>query len=661
MSTTYRSDIDGLRAIAVLSVVGFHAFPSRFMGGFVGVDVFFVISGFLISSVIYKGKKENEFTFTDFYARRIKRIFPALVVVLVACTIFGWLFLIPSDFLLLGKDVAAGAAFISNFELLQEQGYFDTAAELKPLLHLWSLGVEEQFYIVWPLLMALAWRKQNAPLVIAKIIFVVSFVLNVVLTNASAPVAFYIPVTRFWELMLGCILAIATLDTAKPSTFAGVAFDRFARLNSWTQKVAREATSWIGITFLVFSVLLINKERPFPGWWALMPTFGAILLILGGSTAWINRRMLAHPALVYIGLISYPLYLWHWPLLSFARLLHGGEPSTLTKTTCIFVSFILAELTYRFIEKPIRFRTAAHTSKTVFASIALATIGVVGVTIFVYDGLPSRFPVEIQNSIRDYSKASLVAYRNNVCFLNIDAGFSQFGKECEEFGQSGGKKIVLWGDSHAAQLFPGLEQVWRRDHAFDLVQYTASSCPPLFSFVITAHEKCTSINDDIAQKIALLIPDTVIMAGYWVAYYQSGDPEAIDEAIRQTVNRLKSMGVRRIIGIGQFPIWTVPPPRILSQIYSPFARISTSEPEELGHNKALLNWRAFDTDRTVKKAFVKAGATFVSPKSTLCNTEGCLLIVPHLNGMPMDWDTNHMTIAGSIFFITSNERTLLED
>ena len=631
------------------------------MGGFVGVDVFFVISGFLISSVIYKGKKEGEFTFTDFYARRIKRIFPALVVVLVACTIFGWLFFIPSDFLFLGKDVAAGAAFISNFELLQEQGYFDTAAELKPLLHLWSLGVEEQFYIVWPLLMALAWRKQNAPLVIAKIIFVVSFVLNVVLTKANAPIAFYLPITRFWELMVGCILAIATLDKAKPTTFASVAFARFGRLNSWTQNVARESASWIGIAFLVFSIFLINKERSFPGWWALMPTFGAVLLIFGGSTTWINSRVLAHPGLVYVGLISYPLYLWHWPLLSFARILHSGEPSTLTKTMCIFVSFILADVTYRFIEKPIRFRTTARIAKTVFASIALATISVIGVTIFAYDGLPSRFPIEIQNSIRDYSKASLVAYRNNECFLNIDAGFSQFGKECEEFGQSGGKKIVLWGDSHAAQLFPGLEQVWKRDHAFDLVQYTASSCAPLFSFAATAHEKCISVNDDIARKIALLSPDTVIMAGFWAAYYQASDPEVIDDAIHVTVNRLKSMGVRRIIGIGQFPIWTVPPQRILGQIYSPFARFSTNEPRDLGRNKTLLDWRAFDTDKIVKKAFLKTGATFVSPKSTLCNTEGCLLIVPHLNGAPIDWDTNHMTIAGSIFFITSNEHTLLED
>ena len=258
----YRGDVDGLRAVAVLLVIGFHFFPRYVPGGFIGVDVFFVISGFLITRLIVVGLEDGSFTLADFYARRIRRIFPALALVLAVSLVAGWLLLFPLDYRDLGKHAAAAAVFIANFTFLNEAGYFDTSSELKPLLHLWSLGVEEQFYIVWPVLMLLAWRWRYSPFLIAAGLLVASFAWNVWLTGSNQLAAFYLPFTRFWELMLGGILAIASLvaaDRGGPS----------ARI--------REALSLSGLALLAAAVVLISRERAFPGWWAALPTIGTAL------------------------------------------------------------------------------------------------------------------------------------------------------------------------------------------------------------------------------------------------------------------------------------------------------------------------------------------------------------------------------------------------
>src|SRR5262249_6284952 len=253
------------------------------------------------------------------------------------------------------------------------------------------------------------------------------------------------------------------------------------------------------------------------------------------------------------------------------------------------------------------------------------------------------------------------AYRAAGCFLTPDNLGSRFDG-CNEHGKSGGKNIVVWGDSHAAHLVPGLSQL-AKSHGFNLIQYTVGSCLPLFSFETTIHQKkCSDAYEIVAEKIALLRPDRVIMAGSWFTYYILPDGGRIDELIRLTVERLKSMGVQRIIGVGQFPHWTAPPQRILSRIYSPFSELLNLEPiEQLQDNKSLIVWGAFDVDERLKNAFLKAGATFISPKSTLCNDNGCRLLVPGDRGAPMEWDVSHLTVAGSIYFITANERELLSD
>lgn len=311
----YRADIDGLRAIAVLAVVGFHAFPGRFKGGFIGVDIFFIISGFLISSILFSNLENDRFSFVEFYANRIKRIFPALIVVLSACFAFGWFVMFPDEYQQLGKHITAGSAFVSNFGFWQESGYFDTTSELKPLLHLWSLGIEEQFYIVWPLLLWLLWKKRFNLLILAVLITLVSFVYSVRTVLQDPVAAFYSPLSRCWELMIGSILAYQNLH--QPLWIEGIAQRATSFLGgnglmraSKGSNTLKDVMAFCGMALIVWGFLFITKEKPFPGSWALFPALGTYLIVAAGPQAYFNRTILSRRLLVWVGLISYPLYLW---------------------------------------------------------------------------------------------------------------------------------------------------------------------------------------------------------------------------------------------------------------------------------------------------------------------------------------------------------------
>lgn len=302
----YRADIDGLRAIAVLCVVGFHAFPLLLKGGFVGVDVFFVISGFLISTIIYESMDKNTFSFREFYARRIRRIFPALILVMFACYMFGWFALLADEYSQLGKHIAAGAGFVSNLIFWQEAGYFDNEAHTKPLLHLWSLGIEEQFYIVWPLVLYLAWKINVNILLLCIIIAVISFLYNVYYVNGNnVSAAFYSPVSRFWELLIGSSLAYVMFRKISFSKSIVLYCNKLlvnpfhGRINEMQVMQLHNLQSIIGVSLIGLAVLLLDKESLFPGWWALFPTIGTYLIISAGPYAWLNHKVLSNRVLVW--------------------------------------------------------------------------------------------------------------------------------------------------------------------------------------------------------------------------------------------------------------------------------------------------------------------------------------------------------------------------
>ena len=459
----YRADIDGLRAIAVLSVVCFHAFPYWLKGGFIGVDIFFVISGFLISTIIFENLDKGTFSFSEFYARRINRIFPALILVLIACFAFGWFALLADEYKQLGKHIAAGAGFVSNFVFWNESGYFDNAAETKPLLHLWTLGIEEQFYIVWPLLLWSAWKRKFNLLSLTLVITTLSFALNIKGLHSDAVATFYSPQTRFWELLIGSTLAYVTLY--KPNLLA----TKKQKLNTYLNAIIyapssqsndntlRNIQAIIGATLIGIGLLLITKERHFPGTWALLPTLGAVLIISAGSQAWLNRVILSNRILVWFGLISFPLYLWHWPLLSFARIVESETPARNIRIAAVVISIALAWLTYKFIEKPIRFGKFGNT-KTIVLAVLMIAIGSIGYISYKHNGFSS-----IRTSISgiNYSGNDIVKLTENDPISHSNCmkmyNLSRNIRYCS-VSTSDKPNIALIGDSHSAALYNGLSE-----------------------------------------------------------------------------------------------------------------------------------------------------------------------------------------------------------
>ena len=447
---SYRPDIDGLRAVAVVVVVLYHAFPDLLPGGFVGVDIFFIISGYLISSVLFQSIHSNSFSIFDFYSRRIRRIFPALSLVLLATGIFGWFALRADEFAQLGKHIAAGAGFVSNLVLWGESGYFDAAAESKPLLHLWSLGIEEQFYFFFPLVLWAAWKLKQKLLVVTAVIATGSFIWNLYQYSRDTTALFYSPQTRFWELMIGAILAYITVS---PTPLKKLVSDRFSSLRAQ-----------VGVVFVVLAVVSGAWAGAYPGAWALFPTIGATLLISAGPHTWINKHVLSQKVMVGIGLISYPLYLWHWPLLTYARILEGRTPPVSTRVWCVIASFVLAYATYRLIEKPLRFHARQRTVTFGLAS-AVLLVGAGGFITSANDGFENRNvnlrEVKFAGDIGHVEFHEYVETKFFPCTPDTVRAQAETWEgmiRCSQSRDDIPVDTILLGDSHAEHLFIGLAE-----------------------------------------------------------------------------------------------------------------------------------------------------------------------------------------------------------
>src|SRR5512132_795041 len=485
----YRPDVDGLRAVAVLSVIAFHAFPKAIAGGFIGVDIFFVISGYLISSLILSGLKSGSFSFIDFYARRARRIFPALTVVLIFVWGLGWLALDPTQFAALGKHIVAGAAFAANIVTYFEVGYFDAPASTKPLLHLWSLGVEEQFYLIFPILIVLVWRHRSATLILG-VIAVASFALNVVTVRYSPSFAFFLPLTRFWEFLAGTLLA-----------YDSVKFGWTARFEANARR--DNAASAIGMLMILVGIFIISAEG-YPGWWALLPVIGTALMIWAGQHAWINRKILANQKLVYIGLISYPLYLWHWPLLVIGKTIVADySPLNLhlrtTTIVAVALSFVLSWLTYEFVERPIRTRRFSIGLRWVGGACAasLAAVGLVGGITLRTDGFPGRYPTEIQALL---APAAILDW-----------------PPTHEKKNSAGPLVIAYGDSNAQHLIPGFT-VLQNERTFRVKLMQWVHCPPLDDVKSSEVENCQKQLIAPEEEFTRLKPDIVVIGALWSRY-----------------------------------------------------------------------------------------------------------------------------------------------
>lgn len=623
----YRPDIDGLRAVAVLAVVAFHAFPLYLPGGFVGVDVFFVISGFLISSIILKGLDQGTFSFRDFYRRRIARIFPALVVVLAASLVLGWFVMLATEYRQLGRHVAAAGAFVANIAFWREAGYFDAAAESMPLLHLWSLGVEEQFYLLWPALLWFAARRRWNTFAVIAIVAAVSFFINVATVGYDRTAAFFLPSSRLWELLLGALLAYASLS-------------RRTTVQSANLKAV------VGVAFIAAAYIGVRAGDAFPGWWALLPTVGAALVIAAGPDAWINRHVLARRAPVFIGLISYPLYLWHWPVLSFARLALP-ELGTMMTGALIATSITLAWLTYVAIEKPIRYgrfvRASWRTPALASAMVVVTSTGIV----VAKDGFTTRF-----NPRYHFLSSYTYDYRNGYrarCHLRPPQTERDFASDCVDagFGAPGRTSILVWGDSYAAHLYPGLRSLADTMN-LSIAQLTADSCEPLIdpaarlgsSGGFSSTDFCARLARFVLDRVLALKPSIVLLASRW------SDPHL--ERVQRTIAALQAHGATRIILVGPVPSWHWALPKVLIQHMRRHPHSPMPERMRFGvtggpfANEVRL--RAALGARGAKGGGETAEVSYVSALDVFCRSGACLAVS---DGSLTAWDNAHLTETGS--------------
>ena len=468
LAINYRPDIDGLRGLAVLAVIAFHAFPEWVSGGFIGVDIFFVISGFLITNIIQGGLTKQNFNISAFYASRVRRLFPSLILVLLACQVFGWFALLSDEYKLLGKHISATAFLIPNWIFWSESGYFDYAANTKPLLHLWSLGVEEQFYLFWPITLYLLFIYKLNAIRITSVLLLCSLLLNLLMIEKSLSTTFFLPFTRIWELLAGSLLAF----------FTQANFVRFNPIRAQFEKykLLTHGLSFFGLLLLLIGLLFIDQDKRFPGSWAILPVLGTLLIILAGNKSWFNQSVLSSPILVRIGLISYPLYLWHWPLLSFARILEQSQPNWQIRFLSIAIAFVLALLTYYFIERPIRFGRNPKAKTYTLITLMLITASL-GFTTYISDGFKSRFSNQlIEEQISD------LAFNIPTSMDWYCSDASNEGPRCLSSGPD--PSTVVIGDSHALTIYAGLVERFK-DKGQTIGLYGGSDgCPPLLNVVI---------------------------------------------------------------------------------------------------------------------------------------------------------------------------------
>lgn len=490
----YRADIDGLRAVAIIPVIIFHAFPHLIPGGFIGVDIFFVISGFLISSIIFSSLERQRFSILDFYIRRIRRIFPALILVLIGCLLFGWFVLLADEYLRLGKHLSAGIAFISNFVYWRESGYFDNQAVSKPLLHLWSLAIEEQFYVFWPLLLAFVWKQKTGFLKITFAIAILSFVANIYLIKYHPVAAFFLPFSRFWELMLGGTLSYITLH--RPQIISNY--------------INLQAA--LGFSLILISLFTINEARAFPGWWALLPTFGAFFIIAAGPSAWLNIKILSNPPMVWFGLISYPLYLWHWPLLSFLHILDTGQIGIESRVIVLIVAIFLAWATYYYVEKPLRF--GKHKIRSAVMLVVLMAVLFI-ISIFIYKG-------HIGPRIDGPTIRKIIEARSD---WDIDTGFYTFHYDNEIFRSTksdSSNVTVFLGDSHVDQYIPRVRFLTQKypDKTHRVLFATHEGCLPIPGMFENepGHLDCNDYRNTMSHVIEDENIKNVIIGACWNCY-----------------------------------------------------------------------------------------------------------------------------------------------
>jgi peptidoglycan/LPS O-acetylase OafA/YrhL len=613
-SGAHRKDIDGLRAVAILPVVLYHFNLGIFPGGFVGVDIFFVISGFVIAGSLASDLHHGRFSILNFYFKRVRRILPAYVVMALITALVCLAVLLPDDLADFGKSLIAASTFVSNIYFWKTSGYFAATAHAKPLLHTWSLSVEEQFYIFAPIGFFLIHRYGGRRwLVFLGPVFVASLLACVAAVFVAPTAGFFLLPTRAWELLLGALAALV----GPPAPRA---------------RLLREGLALAGAGLVLFSLLAIHEDDPFPGWNALFPCFGAMLIIQAGAGAgvqtqapqtqapWLNRLLSTRP-FVFIGLISYSLYLIHWPIASLARYVSLRDPTTLEACAMIAASLVLAVLSWRFVEQPFRHIRVNRRALVLSVGAVSILIGAsIGGAIVLAKGAPGRFPHFVQHKI-----SGTEFWGGDRCFnQNPSKPIDWSAAACTRIhGRRG--RILVWGDSFAAQYMPGIILNAPRIDA-DVLQYTFAGCPPILAYFSYARVGCSISNSRVPGIVRREHIDTVVIAARWTA-----TPSITLARLADTIAALKASGAKVYV-IGQAP-----------EFSADVQQIDYISGQHAMPGKAT--WPIyFDTKINPKMAAFAKGAVFIDPLSRLCDGVRC----PYRDGSHFYYaDYGHFSTYGS--------------
>jgi len=628
----YRPDIDGLRAIAVLAVVVFHAGFHGLLGGFIGVDVFFVISGYLIGGQVFREAVVDEFRFSQFYARRVRRILPALYVLLAVLFGLGAVLLTPLELRELGKEAFAAVFGASNLLFYTAGGYFDPASDHLPLLMSWSLGVEEQFYIVFPILVLLCLRirpRLFMPILILGTL--VSFVGSIALTHLNPKAAFYLLPTRAWELGLGAVVALSE-----------------RRMRAWP--VSRPVVNLAAIAAVAALAAAMALYRPayaFPGWYVLIPTIATAILIATPSSLF-NRQVLSWKPFVLIGKISYSWYLWHWPLFFLNRIL-APDGKGLPPIALLVLSLVPAVASWRWVEQPFRRRVLGEKAVLVRYGAVAVLIALPALLFFLTDGWPSRFSPAVRQMSRTVSEA-----RADPCLAPYGAVSPQDPATC--LPAFAGPRVLVLGDSHGSAIAPGFKALAARE-GFGFGQITKSSCPPLWGFAReepgrTGHlAQCQAFQREAFAYVERHPEiEVVVLAGYWPSDMSLTDGKGatvpLADALDATVARLTAAG-RRVVLVDDVPSFRFDP---YSRVVGDMVPARAAAQRWFARTPGVFAARGdeiFDDPATSilrSVANTRPGVTFLDTKARLCGQEGCRYGAPDTLYY---FDFQHLTATGA--------------
>jgi peptidoglycan/LPS O-acetylase OafA/YrhL len=618
----YRPDIDGIRALAVLAVVIFHA-KLGLSGGYAGVDVFFVISGFLITGIILRELKHGTFSFLSFWERRIRRILPALAAVTAAILAAGWFLLVPDDYRSLGRQILALVLCASNVQLYREDGYFATRSEEKPALHTWSLSVEEQFYLAAPFLLWLAfrWNRQKAIPATLATITALSFALAVYASYRKPSAAFFLLPFRAWELGVGSLLALAPILRSR---------------------LLCNAASWTGLVLILATFLFYPEGIRFPGVTALPPVMGTALLIWAGcgnpSPQPLPNRLLSLRPFVWIGLISYSLYLWHWPVFAFQKYLGFSMANPLTQALLALATLLPAWLSYRFVETPFRRKSILPTTRKAFAfgGITAAALVTAAVALIFSRGAEFRLSPE----------AALIARSGAPIKYRIELNPQDIPERLVPFGSPDGKTtLFVWGDSHAMALLPAIDEA-AGELGIKGFAAAHSSTAPVLNYYIPSrwglNELAPAFNRKVLDHIASIAKTTtvgVLLVARWKGHVREASMNEFEQALQITIRELNS-SQSKVFLVKEVPSFPFSPPKAM-----PLADL-LGKPVDTYRTSLNAHRQAQASLDDVFARLMPPGIEVLDPAPIFSSADG--LIYP-ADGQGSLWqDSHHLSTHGSM-------------